>query len=131
MERIGLKKWLLLESSPIAFLPILYWICTANISEDKLIPILAISSLLYSVVLLILQNKKEVFDELARENLFKAESICLKFAYCFIVITLGLIPILGDKFSLFIVGYIILGELFFLATLRVFLFSYFDTEGLK
>ncbi|MCI9414972.1 MAG: hypothetical protein HFJ79_07345 [Clostridiales bacterium] len=71
---------------------------------------------------------RDIFDEFAKENLKRADSLCLKAAFVFMII-LAVICILPD-FSGKIAGYYIVISIFLLSVLRAVIFYQQDKKGI-
>jgi uncharacterized Tic20 family protein len=74
-------------------------------------------------------KKKDLFDEFAKENLRRTDSICLKAAFALLVLITCICAVFVDSSRVFI-GYCIVGSILLLTVLRAVVFSVFDKRGM-
>ena len=127
-KKVNLRMWMSLKIIPSLLLFAYYWMCVRldfqpvyTIIQNALIGVMLI-------FLLILRGKREVFDEFAKETLYKTDSICLKIAY----IIMGII-LLHSAFltpNAIMTGYLIAGGIVVLTIIRTIIFCVIDKRGL-
>lgn len=80
------------------------------------------------VFLLIIKSKRDVFDEFAKETLYKTDSICLKISY--VIMGLILIPTAFITPEGIMMGYLIAGGIVVLTITRAIIFCVVDKRGI-
>ncbi|MCB2362171.1 hypothetical protein [Clostridium estertheticum] len=76
----------------------------------------------------VIRDKRDVFDEFAKETLYKTNTICLDIAYIIMAIILIASTVMNQ--TVLIIGYLIAGGIVVLAVLRAVIFCIIDKRGL-
>lgn len=111
-----------------------YWCWARNGWENYFFSIqnfVAIFAFWYFWFMLIREKKykKEVVDEMAVANLKRCDSICYKISLVFIIIIGFLSAILRFAVSSEVIGYMLMGLLVLMSTVRTIIFCYMDAKG--
>ena len=127
-KKVNLRMWMSLKIIPSLLLFAYYWMCVRldfqpvyTIIQNALIGVMLI-------FLLILRGKRDVFDEFAKETLYKTDSICLKIAY--IIMGIILLPSAFLTPNAITTGYLIAGGIVILTIIRTIIFCAIDKRGL-
>ena len=137
-NKIGLRTWMFLKIAPSALLVLLYQV-NVGIGSPLGDAIMTIVVMGFFIAFSYLDSRKDLFDELAKENLRRADSICLKAAYAF-----GIVAVFSAVFysrflftsfpfaelSGIIIGYCIVFLILVFTTLRAIIFSIIDKRGI-
>lgn len=126
--KINLRVWMFLKIIPYAELFLFYYFSVHQIVSTARIYVL-LFLILTVFILLILRRKRDFWDESATMILQKADAICLKVAFIIMIFLLPATLIGGDS-SGFIMGEMISGGMFLLATARAIIFRIVDGRGL-
>jgi len=127
-KKVNLRIWMSIKIIPSLFLFAYYWMCV----NRKFQPIYTIIQ--YALIgcilvfLLIIKNKRDVFDEFAKETLYVTDSICLKISYS--IMGLILIPASFITPNGTIMGYLIAGGIVVLTIARAIIFCLVDKRGM-
>jgi hypothetical protein len=131
-EKLSLSVWMYSKVFPAAFLVFYYWMC---VRDDFQLIYRPIQSAVFGIaaVFVLFQvyyaKKKDLFDEFAKENLRRTDSICFKAALVFLVCITIICAVFVDS-SRVLIGYCIVGCVLLLTVLRAVIFSFFDKRGM-
>ena len=127
-KRINLRVWMIVKILPSLFLFTYY--CMGVRRYFQPIYIIIQYALIGSIIifLIIIRNKCDVFDEFARETLYKTDSICLNIAYIFMGFML--LPCLFITPNAIMIGYLIAGGIVVLSIIRTIIFCVIDSQGM-
>jgi len=134
-KRINLRTWMLVQIIRPIILLFLYWVHMQANNRHALL-VMAIVMFGFFVALSYVNKRAEPFDELAKENLRRTDSICLKIALALAVAPI--VPALAinnfanpflDLHSI-IIGYYILCAILIIFVCRAFIFAYIDKRGI-
>lgn len=129
--KMSLRAWMFLKITPMALLAVYYWMCTRNSFEP---PYTYIQTTFLAIVggvggsLIATEQKRDFFDEFAKENLKATDSVCLKIAYALMILVAGVCVV--AELSGEAIGYFIMGSGLLLAFLRAIIFSIRDKKGM-
>lgn len=127
-KKVNLRVWMGIKIIPALMLFLYYWMCVRTDYKTNYTLIQNSVFVLMFVFILIIGRKTEAFDELAKENLHKTDSICLKISY--IIMGIILLPTAFTTPSSVIIGYLISGGIVVLTILRTIIFYAIDRRGL-
>lgn len=130
-KKMNLKVWMFLKIAPPAFFLMYYWMCTRSDFQPHYRYIQQV--FFYVTALLVgiqaaYSKKRDLFDEFAKENLRTTDSVCLKAAFVFMVITAVacVFPSVSGK----IAGYCVVISMLLLSILRAVIFCIIDKKGI-
>ena len=134
-KKISLRIWMFLKIAPSALLVLMYWTNVRTVSHPMHFGITFIV-LLFFGLFSYYDKRADLFDESAKENLKRTDSICLKVAYAFgILSTVGFMiparlfvdaPVVTGR----TIGYGIVFSILFLTILRACIFSMIEKKGI-
>jgi len=132
--KISLRVWVFLKIAPVVLLVFMWWM---NMREGSH-PLHIVPAIVVFVVIAVFSyfdRKTDIFDELAKEGLKRADSICLKTAYVMGLLAISLVlffglPIASLEVSVEVIGYGIVFTILLLTILRAFVFLVIDKRGI-
>ena len=132
--KISLRVWVFLKISPAVLLVFMWWMNMREASH----PLHIVAAIVVFAVIAVFSyfdRKTDIFDELAKEGLRRADSICLKTAYAMGLIAISLVLFFGLpntslELSVKVIGYGIVFIILFLTILRAFAFLVIDKRGI-
>jgi len=133
-KKISLRTGMFLESASSVLLVLLYWMNVRTGSLPVHILLTALAFIFFGVYVYY-DKKKDLFDESARENLRRTDSLCLRTAYAFGILSIIAIIVSDNLLAGFevtgvTIGYSIVSLIFFFTVLRAAIFSIIDKRGI-
>jgi len=130
-KKVSLRVWMFLKIAPSVLLVLMYWMNVRTDSHPIHIAITLII-LVFFGVFSHYDKRTDLFDELAKENLRRTDSICLKTAYAFgiacifaVIISNRLLVDLSNV-TAETIGYGVVFSILVFTILRAFVFSIID-----
>ena len=127
-KRVNLRVWMSVKIIPSLFLFGYYWMCVRR--DFRPIYIIIQYALIGCMIVfsLIIKGKRDVFDEFAKETLYKTNSICLKIAY--IIMAFVLFNAAFIDANVVMIGYLIAGGIVVLSIAQAIIFCVIDRQGM-
>lgn len=127
-KKMNLGTAMIIRTIPIVFFPIFYYtmVRTHYTTFDSFIPGI-IGTLCGGLLGLYHKLKKDINDEMAKQNKLKSDSIC--FTVAIITLICIMITIGFSDISRITIGYVISFDIVFLAILNVIIFNIIDKKG--
>ena len=146
-KKLSLRTWMFLKIIPVAIITAFYFIDVRVMDNHPLHTTIIFIIFVGLGLFFHYDKKKDLFDESAKENLRRTDSICLKivFAMGILIVFLQFIasafhfecfPMNGLPINSFLdlsgvtLGYGIVFVILFLTILRAIIFSFFDKRGI-
>jgi len=136
-KKVNLRVWMFLKIAPSALLVAMYWtnVRTSYHSMHIATTLIIIG---FFCVFSYYDKKADLFDEFAKDNLKRTDSVCLKTAYAFGTISVfASILLFSNRFLAntlevtgIMIGYGIVLAILFFTILRAIIFSIIDKRGL-
>ena len=136
-KKVSLRAWMFLKIAPSALLVVMYW---TNVRTNYHPMHITITLIIigFFCVFSYYDKKADLFDELAKDNLKRTDSICLKTAYAFGTISVfAYILLFSNRFLAnsfevtgITIGYGIVFTILFFTILRAIIFSIIDKRGM-
>ena len=136
-KNISLRAWMFLNIAPSALLGFVYW---TNVRTHSHPMSLVVTLIIFGffAVFNIFSKRTDLFDESAKENLRRTDSICLKTAYALGVLIVFLAATSTRLFPIVelprvtgaLLGYCIIFLILLLSILRAVVFSVIDRRGI-
>lgn len=126
--KVNLRVWMSVKIIPALLMFGYYWMCVRADFKPIYTVIQYVLLGAMFAFLLVLKSKRDIFDEFAKETLYKTDSICLKASYIIMVIIL--IPSAFITPASEIIGYLIAGGIVVLTILRAVIFYTIDKRGI-
>lgn len=127
-KKVNLRFWMSVKIIPSLFLFAYYWMCVNRDFQPNytIIQYALIGCIL--VFLLIIRGKRDVFDEFAKETLYKTNTICLDIAYIIMAIILFNAAFINQ--TAVMIGYLIAGGIVVLSVTQAIIFCVIDRQGM-
>ena len=134
-KKVSLRVWMFLKIAPSALLVLMYWMNVRRDSHPMHLGI-ALIVLAFFGVFAYYDKRTDLFDEWAKENLKRTDSVCLKVAYAsgifstvaVMISTRLLVDVLVVTGRM--IGYGIVFSILFLTILRACIFSIIEKRGI-
>lgn len=130
-KKMNLRTWMIFKIIPSILLVIYYWMWARTDYKQSYMIIQNVFGCFVGGVFAIqffYGKKRDIIDEFARETLYKTDSLCLKICYVLLV----LISFASVIFELsgIIIGYLLVGSILVLTSIRAISFCRIDSRGI-
>lgn len=127
-KRVNLRVWMSVKIIPSLLIFAYYWMCVRRDFQPIYTTIQYALIGCMVVFLMIIKCKRDVFDEFAKETLYKTDSICLKIAYGIMGFILLPSAFITPNYEM--LGYLIAGGIVLLTISRAIIFCVIDRRGM-
>ena len=127
-KKVNLRVWISAEIIPSLWLFAYYWMCIKHYYQPIHVIIQYAFIGCMILFLMVIRGKRDVFDEFAKETLYKTNTICLDIAYIIMAIILFNATFINQ--TAVIIGYLIAGGIVILSVTRAIIFCVIDSEGM-
>lgn len=127
-KKVNLRVWISVEIIPSLWLFAYYWMYIKRYFQPNHIIIQYAFIGCMIVFLRVIRGKRDIFDEFAKENLYKTNTICLDIAYIIMAIILFNAAFINQ--TAVIIGYLIAGGIVILSVTRAIIFCVIDRQGM-
>lgn len=127
-KKVNLRVWISIKIIPALLVLAYYWMCVRGDFKPIYTFIQYLLLAITFAFLLIIKKKRDVFDEFAKETLYKTDSICLKISY--VIMGIILIPSTFINPSAITIGYLLAIGILVLTILRAIIFCIIDKRGI-
>ncbi len=127
-KKVNLRVWMVVKIIPSLLIFAYYWMSIRRYYQPVYITVQYTLIGCTIVLLRIIKGKREVFDEFAKETLYKTNSICLKIAYIIMVIALFSATFINPNAVM--IGYLIAGGIVVLTIAQAIIFCVIDRQGM-